>query len=227
VKRNVAVPADSMTWTASLEDRSYWGYGAILWRRFPSPARTKAKPATGLLPRGTAQGDTGRYRTTKPRAETRTGRHCTAQDDTGRQMVYQICTQGVAGSNPAVSTTQNPHQMEHLAILGGASLTRFTSSSARPCETPTTKRRSSGTMRSQPFDDARTRPRANRTFSSNGFWTRRSPPRSRLTSLQVGVFRQRGHSLPRPEREARPRKTTKKGRTESDAGQQGSCPPHT
>jgi len=27
-----------------------------------------------------------------------------AQDDTGRETVYQICTQGVAGSNPAVST---------------------------------------------------------------------------------------------------------------------------
>src|SRR2546425_5941818 len=49
-------------------------------------------------------GDTGRHRTTKPRAGARTGRHVTSEDDTGRQTVYQICTQGVAVSNPAVST---------------------------------------------------------------------------------------------------------------------------
>jgi len=42
--------------------------------------RTSALLATGLLPDGTAQGDTG------------------------RETVHQICTQRVAGSNPAVST---------------------------------------------------------------------------------------------------------------------------
>ena len=61
--------------------------------------------ATGLLPRGTALGGPGRHRATKPRAETGTVRHSTARDDPGRQTAYQICTQGVAGSNPAVSTS--------------------------------------------------------------------------------------------------------------------------
>jgi len=41
---------------------------------------------------------------TKPKAETRTGRHSTTLDDTGRQTAHQICTQGVRGSNPLVST---------------------------------------------------------------------------------------------------------------------------
>lgn len=35
---------------------------------------------------------------------------------------HLLCTQGVAGSNPAVSTTRNPHQMKSLACYVGARL---------------------------------------------------------------------------------------------------------